>query len=286
VAAIKQAVARGVAWIDTAGVYGHGHSEEVVGLALREIPANDRPLVFTKGGHRYVSATSSKLYTDLRPETLRDDCEQSLRRLRIDSIDLYQIHWPNDETGTPLEESWGAMAGLQDEGKVRLIGASNFSVSQLERCERIRHVDSLQPPLSIIHPDALTELVPHCVRVGTGVIVYSPLRSGLLTEEMTAERVAAMPEGDWRRGYPDFQPPNLERNLHVRDALVPIARRRGVTVGTIAVAWVLAQKGVTGAIVGARRPDQLAGWLPAATFVLESDELEEIDGAKAEIARR
>lgn len=275
---IRQAVASGIDWIDTAAAYGLGHSEEVVARALRDIPRASRPLVFTKCGRRWDPADrTAPLHTDLRPASIREECEASLRRLGADTIDLYQVHHPGDTTGTPLEESWGEMARLREEGKVRLIGASNFDLDQLGRCEAIAHIDSLQPPLSLVNQAALRELIPWCAEHGTGVIVYSPMRGGLLTERMTVERAAALPDDDIRSRNPDFHPPRLERNLAIRDSLVPVAARHGVSVGAIAVAWVLAQPGVTAAIVGGRQPEQVEDWLPAAGLRLSPQDLAAID---------
>jgi aryl-alcohol dehydrogenase-like predicted oxidoreductase len=273
VAAIRHAVSRGVSWIDTAAVYGLGHSEEVVGRALADIPRAERPLVFTKCGLRWNEkdpmAVSAR---DSSPARIREECEASLRRLRAEAIDLYQFHWP-DESGTPLADSWGEMMKLQDAGKLRYIGVSNYTTSLLEGCEQLRHVQSLQPPFSLVRRDVAATELPWCRAHGTGVIVYSPMQSGLLTDGFAAARVAAMPEDDWRRRAPHFQEPNLTRNLALRDALVPIAEKRGVSVGAIAVAWTLAWPGITGAIVGARSPEQVDGWIGAAELSLDAIEL-------------
>jgi aryl-alcohol dehydrogenase-like predicted oxidoreductase len=196
----------------------------------------------------------------------------------VETIDLYQFHWP-DDTGVPIEESWGAMLRLREEGKVRWCGVSNFDVALLERCERVGHVDSLQPPFSLINRGAATELLPWCAAHGTGVIVYSPMQSGLLTDSFSAERVAAMDADDWRLGSPEFTSPRLERNLALRDALRPVAHRHGVSVAAVAVAWVLSFDGVTGAIVGARSAAQVEGWFPAADLGLSPADLDEIASA-------
>jgi aryl-alcohol dehydrogenase-like predicted oxidoreductase len=282
VAAIHHAVRRGVNWIDTAAVYGLGHSEEVVGRALKDLPASDRPLVFTKCGliwnEKEPMAQAKRI---LRPDSIRRECEASLRRLGLERIDLYQFHWP-DESGTPVEESWGEMARLAEEGKIRAAGVSNFRIPLLERCEAVRHVDSLQPPFSVIRRDAGETEIPWCTAHLTGVIVYSPMQSGLLTDGFSAQRMAALAADDWRRRAPEFQPPRLGRNLSLRDALRPVAARRRVTVGALAVAWTLAWPGVTGAIVGARSPEQVDGWLGAASLRLDEEELDAI----AEAVRR
>jgi aryl-alcohol dehydrogenase-like predicted oxidoreductase len=277
--AIRHAVDLGVNWVDTASVYGHGHSEEVVGRALGEIPARDRPYVFTKCG--LVWDPKDRLAPARRvsrPDVLRHDCEASLRRLGVERIDLFQIHWP-DESGVPAEESWGEMARLVSEGKVRAIGASNYDVALLERCERIRHVDSVQPPFSLLARASANEIIPWAAAHGTGVLCYSPMASGILTDSFSARRVAAMAFEDWRRTAPNFVEPALSRNVALRDALKPIAGRHGATVSAVAIAWVLAWPGVTSAIVGARRPEQVDGWLPGGTLKLTRDDQERIAAA-------
>jgi aryl-alcohol dehydrogenase-like predicted oxidoreductase len=274
--AMRHAVERGVNWIDTAAVYGLGHSEQVVGRLLRELPAADRPLVFTKGGLVWDDGNpTAPPQRNLQPASIRRECEASLRRLGVERIDLYQFHWP-DETGTPVEDSWGEMARLAEEGKVRWAGVSNFDVDLLERCERIRHVDSLQPPFSLIRREVAETVLPWCAKHGTGVIVYSPMQSGLLTAKWTVDRVQELAHDDWRRGSTHFQPPHVERNLALRDALVPVAERHGTSVATVAVAWTLSWPQVTGAIVGARTPEQVDGWVPAASLALTPDDLEQI----------
>ncbi len=279
VAAIRHAVAKGVNWVDTAAVYGCGHSEVVVGRALAGIPASERPLVFTKCGLRWSDADRMAMpVRDSRPARVREECEASLRRLGVERIDLYQFHWP-DETGTPVEDSWGEMLRLVGEGKVRWPGVSNFDVALLERCEKKGHVTSLQPPFSMIRRDVGGAEVPSCAAHGTGVIVYSPMQSGLLTDSFTAARVAAFAPDDWRRKSPQHQAPNLERNLALRDALKPIAAKHGTSTAAVAVAWTLAWPGVTGAIVGARSPQQVDGWLPAATLRLDAADLAAIAAA-------
>jgi aryl-alcohol dehydrogenase-like predicted oxidoreductase len=275
-ATMRHAIDAGVNWIDTAAVYGLGHSEEVVGRLLRQLPAADRPLVFTKCGLVWDPADRAAAPRRLLdPASIRRECEASLQRLGVERIDLYQFHWP-DETGTPVEESWAAMTKLIEEGKVRAAGVSNFDVTLLNRCEAIRHVDSLQPPLSLINRAAAEKEIPWCASHHTGVICYSPMQSGLLTETFSADRVAALPEDDWRRGAEEFQQPNLGRNLALRDALRPIAKRHATSVSAVAIAWTLAWPGVTGAIVGARTPAQVDGWIDAASLVLTTQDLDEI----------
>jgi aryl-alcohol dehydrogenase-like predicted oxidoreductase len=278
-AAIHHAVRRGTNWIDTAAVYGLGHSEEVVGRAVRALPAADRPLVFTKCGLQWDEKNPMvQAKRSLRPDLIERGCEESLRRLGVDRIDLFQFHWP-DESGVTVEDSWAAMAKLVEQGKVRAAGVSNFDVALLERCQKIRQVDSLQPPFSLIRRQAAEAEIPWCAAHGTGVIVYSPMQSGLLTDTFTEERVATLPADDWRRKSPHFQPPNLQKNLALRDALRPLAARRGVSVGALAVAWTLAWPGVSGAIVGARSPEQVDGWIGASGLELTAGELDAIAAA-------
>jgi aryl-alcohol dehydrogenase-like predicted oxidoreductase len=279
IAAIKHAVASGINWVDTAAVYGLGHSEEVVGRAIGEIPAAERPLVFTKGGQvTDPSQPFAEPQRNLRPESIRKEVEASLRRLGVERIDLYQFHWP-DATGTPIEESWGEMARLIDEGKVRAGGVSNFNVGLLWRAERVRHVDSLQPPFSLIHRQSAVDVIPWSAAHGTGVIVYSPMQSGILTDSFSRERLARMGADDWRRRNAEFQEPLLSRNLALRDALQPIASRHGVSVAAVAVAWTLSWPGVSGAIVGARSPRQVDGWIAAGNLTLDAADLAEITAA-------
>lgn len=278
-ATMRHAIELGINWIDTAAVYGLGHSEEIVGRLLRELPASQRPYIFSKCGlvwnDRDRMAPPQRV---LKPDSIRRECEASLRRLGVERIDLYQFHWP-DETGTRVEESWAEMAKLVQEGKVGAAGVSNFDVSLLDRCEAIRHVDSLQPPFSLINRGAASSEIPWCATHRTGVICYSPMHSGLLTDSFTADRVAALAEDDWRRRAADFQPPRLRRNLRLRDALRTIANRHGTSVSAVAIAWTLAWPGVTGAIVGARSPKQVDGWIGAASIALTDLDLDEIASA-------
>jgi aryl-alcohol dehydrogenase-like predicted oxidoreductase len=276
IAAIRHAVDRGVNWVDTAAIYGLGHSEEVVGRAVHEIPAEERPYVFTKGG---MIPDPSRPYDEpernLRPDSIRREVEASLGRLGVERIDLYQFHWP-DAIGTPIEESWGELARLVEEGKVRAAGVSNFDVALLDRAEAVRHVDSLQPPFSLIRRDSGADVIPWAGAHHTGVIVYSPMQSGLLTDTFSAQRLEAMAEDDWRRRSEPFLEPNLSRNLALRDALRPIAQRHGTTVSAVAVAWTLAWPGVTGAIVGARDAAQVDGWIGAGSLHLTAEDRAEI----------
>ncbi|MFY9531373.1 MAG: aldo/keto reductase [Candidatus Acidiferrales bacterium] len=279
VATMRHALELGVNWIDTAAVYGLGHSEEVVGRLLRELPPTRRPFIFTKCGLVWDESDRMKpARRILKPESIRRECEASLRRLGVERIDLYQFHFP-DEAGTPVEDSWATMVKLVEEGKVRAAGVSNFNVELLDRCESIRHVDSLQPPFSLINRAAAAHEIPWCASHRTGVICYSPMQSGLLTERFTAERMAALAADDWRRHAEQFKEPNLSRNLALRDALRPIAKRHDTTVSSVAIAWTLAWPGVTGAIVGARTPAQVDGWIQAASLKLTPEDLKEIASA-------
>ncbi|MGH9369952.1 MAG: aldo/keto reductase [Vicinamibacterales bacterium] len=286
IAAMRRAIEHGVNWIDTAAVYGLGHSEQVVGRFLKTLPASDRPLVFTKCG--LIWDDSQRRAAPIRnsqPAVIRRDCDASLRRLGVDRIDLFQFHWP-DETGTPVEDSWGEMGRLRDEGKVRYAGVSNFGVPLLERCETIRHVQSLQSPFSLIRRQLAETEIPWCESHATGVLCYSPMQAGILTDTFSAARVGAMTEDDWRRRSPEFQEPNLSANLALRDALRPIADRHRTTVSAIAVAWVTSWPGVTAAIVGARSAEQVDGWIGAASVKLASQDLADIAHASDAAAAR
>lgn len=277
VAAIRRAVELGVNWIDTAPAYGQGHSEEVVGRAVAPYDAGVDVFVFTKCG-----IATDGFALDLSAESVRRDCEASLRRLGIERLDAVQIHWPGTLPGPVLEESWGALAGLVDEGKVRWIGASNFDVDLLERCNAIRHVDLVQVPFSLLRRGARNDLVPWCRENGTTFLSYSPLATGLLTGTYDRARLAALPDDDSRaRIWPDFSEPRLSAALALIEELRPIAERLGTTLTALSIAWVLAVPGVTGAIVGGRRPDQVSDWIPAANLALDIGVLSEIDRAIA-----
>lgn len=277
VAAIHRAAELGINWIDTAAVYGLGHSERVVGRALAVLPVADRPLVFTKCGLVWDDTDRDAEPTrNLRPASIRRECEASLARLGIERIDLYQFHWP-DETGTAVEDSWDVMLRLVEEGKVRWGGVCNFNVSLLARCAARGTVASLQPPLSLIRRKVAAAELPWCQAHGVGVIAYSPMQSGLLTDRFSAERLAALPPGDYRHRGSEFTSPRFEANLALRDGLRPIATRLGVSVGELAIAWVLAWPAVTGAIVGARSAGQVESWIGAAALQLSGDDLAEIE---------
>lgn len=271
IAAIHKALDAGVNWIDTAAAYGLGHSEEVVASALKD--RVHKPYVFTKCA--LVWNERGEISGNLKRDSIRRECEASLRRLQADVIDLYQIHWPDPDRD--VEEGWTTMAELQSEGKVRWIGVSNFSVQQMERAGRIAAITSLQPPYSMIQRGVEDEILPFTRRNNIGVIVYSPMQCGLLSGAMTAERVARLPEDDWRRRFPEFQEPRLSRNLELADFLRDIGKRHGVTAGEVAIAWTLRRPEVTGAIVGVRSARQVDGIIHTLSFRLTSEEIREIE---------
>ena len=276
VATIVRAVSLGINWIDTAPIYGLGHSEVVVGRALRELSPSERPLVFTKCGMLHDPKDPEREPArNLSPASIRRELEASLSRLGVDQIDLYQFHWP-DDSGTPLADSWGELGRLIDEGKIRYAGVCNFTLEQLEQAEAIRHVDSIQPPFSLIRQGSGADVIPWAAAHGAGVIVYSPLQSGILTASFSAARAAALAADDWRRRSADFQEPALSRNLALRDALSPIAERHHTSVSAIAIAWATHFPGVSGAIVGARSPAQLDDWIDAGKLQLTAEDLAEI----------
>jgi aryl-alcohol dehydrogenase-like predicted oxidoreductase len=262
IATVREAVEAGINWIDTAPVYGHGHSEEVVGTALRGLPDADRPYIFTKCGLAW-SAADPMAPQRRTMAGLRNQVDGSLRRLGVERIDLLQVHWPADE-GPSLEEYWAALLDLKAAGKIRAAGVSNFSVAQLETARRIGHVDTVQPPLSLLNRQALEDVIPWAAEHGTGVIVYSPLESGLLSGSFD---LTALPADDWRSRTPEFRD-RQERAAPLVERMRTIAANRGTTVAAIAVAWTLGRPGVTGAIVGARRPGQIRGWIAAADLHL------------------
>jgi len=268
--AIHAALDRGVNWIDTAAVYGLGHSEEVVARALEGRP--NKPYVFTKCARTWNERR--EIQKVLKRDSVRQECENSLRRLKVDVIDLYQMHWP--EPDEDVEEGWETLVRLKEEGKVRWIGVSNFNVQQLERCRKIAPVTSLQPPYSAISPDAENSLLPYCLQHNIGVIVYSPMKSGLLTGKMTRERVANLPQDDFRRRVPAFQEPQLTRNLALAELMKTIGARHGRSAGEVAIAWTLRHPAVTAAIVGMRSAEQVAGVIGALDFRLSPEEIAEI----------
>jgi aryl-alcohol dehydrogenase-like predicted oxidoreductase len=280
VAAIHRALELGVNWIDTAAAYGLGHSEEVVSRALATW-SGKRPLVFTKCGLRWDA--KGQVSRVLNSASIRKECEDSLRRLNVEAIDLYQIHWPVDDAHE-LEEGWRTLAELKREGKVRSIGVSNFSVSQLKQAQAITSVASLQPPYSLVHPEVENEILPYCKGQGIGVIVYSPMASGLLSGAMTRERLATLPNDDWRKQHPDFMEPRLTSHLKLVERLREVGRRHNCSPGAVAIAWALRNPAVTGAIVGARKPKQVDDVVIAASLRLTESDVGEIEAAAELVA--
>jgi aryl-alcohol dehydrogenase-like predicted oxidoreductase len=279
IAAIRHAITHGVNWIDTAAIYGLGHSEEVVASALSAIPRSERPYIFTKCGLLPNPRDRNGMPLQVgAPASLRREVEGSLRRLQVERIDLYQMHWPAED-GTNLETYWQTLLDLKREGKVRAVGLSNHTAAQLEVAEALGHVDTLQPPFSAIKRDVAAAELPWCASHGTGVIVYSPMQAGLLSGAFSAERAAALPANDWRSRNADFKGEKLRRNLAVAEAMRGVAERHGTTTASVAIAWTLARPGVTAAIVGARLPRQVDGWLDAATLSLTSEDMAEIGAA-------
>jgi aryl-alcohol dehydrogenase-like predicted oxidoreductase len=274
IAAIHRALSLGVNWIDTAAVYGTGHSEEVVEFALQTWPG-PRPYVFTKCGLRWDE--QGYIHRSLDADSIRSECEDSLRRLKVDVIDLYQIHWPTED----LEEGWGAMAQLQKEGKVRWIGVSNFNVEEMRRTQAIAPITSLQPPYSLVRREVEQDILPYCRSNGLGVIAYSPMASGLLTGAMTRARAASLPNSDWRSRDLEFREPKLSTNLALVERLREVGERHGRPPGQVAIAWALQNPAVTGAIVGARNAKQVEGNVGAADLCLTEQEIAEIEGRNA-----
>lgn len=273
--AIHRALDLGINWIDTAAIYGLGHSEEVVARAIAG--RSPKPLVFTKCGIVWNEQREPR--RSIEPESIRREVEQSLKRLKLDVIDLYQIHWP--EPDNLIEAAWTMLAQLQSEGKVRHIGVSNFNVSQMRRAQAIAPITSLQPPYSIISPEIEKEILPYAQANNIGVIIYSPMKSGLLTGAMTRERIAAMPADDFRQRTPNFQEPLLTRNLELAELLGEIGKRHGRSAGEVAIAWTLRHPAVTGAIVGMRSAKQADGVIGAADFRLSAAEITEIQHLRA-----
>jgi aryl-alcohol dehydrogenase-like predicted oxidoreductase len=281
IAAIHRALELGVNWIDTAAVYGMGHSEEVVARALKAW-SGDRPYVFTKCALRWDE--HGKVDHVLKADSIRRECEDSLRRLRVETIDLYQIHWPTDEPGA-VEEGWQTMAELQIQGKVRWIGVSNFNVQEMQRAQSIAPVTSLQPPYSLIRRDVEKEILPYCRSEEIGVIVYSPMASGLLTGAMTQQRAANLPAGDWRSRNPEFQEPKLSKNLALVERMRAVGKRHGRSPGQVAIAWTLRQRAVTGAIVGARSARQVEEIVAGVDFRLTPQDIADIEVEQHEEAK-
>jgi len=277
--AIHTTLEGGVNWIDTAAVYGLGHSEEVVARALAEWKG-PRPYLFTKCERTWNE--KREIGGSLKADSVRRECEDSLRRLRVERIDLYQIHWP--EPDADIEEGWSTMAKLKEEGKVRWIGVSNFTVAQMARCGAIAPVTSLQPPYSAISPEVEDELLPYCFKHGIGVIAYSPMKSGLLTGKMTRERIDSFPQDDFRRRVPAFREPQLSRNLELAELMREIGAKHGRTAGEVAIAWTLRNPAVTAAIVGMRSAEQAKGVLGALEFRLSPEEIARIDAFRQSAA--
>jgi aryl-alcohol dehydrogenase-like predicted oxidoreductase len=278
IAAIHRALALGVNWIDTAAVYGFGHSEEVVAQALREC-RGQRPYIFTKCSMRWdAQGNVTKVH---KRDSIFKECEDSLRRLKIDAIDLYQIHWPPEDNGPDVEESWQAMADLQKQGKVRWIGVSNYTVDQMKRIAAIAPVTSDQPPYSMLRRKIESDVIPHCEQNGIGLIVYSPMLSGMLTGKMSKERAENLPANDWRKGKPEFREPRLSKNLELVEKLRAIGKRYDRSPGEVAIAWVLRNQPVTGAIAGARNAKQAEGVMCAGEFPLAPEDIAEIEKAVA-----
>ncbi|TMD02339.1 MAG: aldo/keto reductase [Chloroflexi bacterium] len=271
IATIHRAIDLGINWIDTAAVYGLGHSEEIVAKALKG--RSDRPYVFTKGSR--VWNDQGEITSSLKEQSLRREVENSLRRLEVDTIDLYQLHWPNPDPD--IEEGWSTLAKLKSEGKLRYIGVSNFSVEQMERARKIAPITSLQAPYSLIKRDIERDILPYCQEHNIGVIVYSPMMSGLLSGKMTRERIDNFPEDDWRKRNEEFQEPRLSRNLKLASLLQDIGYPYNRTTAEVAIAWTLRHPAVTGAIVGGRRPEQVEEIIGAAEFRLSESELEQIE---------
>jgi aryl-alcohol dehydrogenase-like predicted oxidoreductase len=283
IAAIHRSLELGVNWIDTAAVYGIGHSEEVVAQSLKDW-RGPRPHVFTKCVLRWDD--KGHVTQNHTAASIRSECEDSLRRLQIEVIDLYQMHWPPSDNGPGLEEAWQTMLALQKEGKARWIGVSNFNVEQIERAEKIATPTSLQPPYSLIRRAVDKEILPYCKQRGIGVISYAPMASGLLTGAMTRERAAALPSDDFRSKSPEFREPRLSKNIELVERLRKVGARHGRNPGEVAIAWVLSNPAVTGAIVGARNAKQAEGVMRAGELKLSPVEIAEIEGAAAAAVAR
>lgn len=284
VATIEHAINSGINWIDTAASYGLGHSEEVIGRAIKNLGSSRRPYIFTKCS--FVWNEKREVTHSLKRQSIFGEVEGSLRRLGIDVIDLYQIHWPRispDFPDTDIEEGWQALVDLKKEGKVRNIGVSNFDVAELERIVPIEKPTNLQPPYSAIRRGAEDDLLPYCEANGIGVIVYSPMQSGLLSGKLSRKDIAELPDNDWRSRDAQYQEPNLTRNLKIADFFEEIGERHGLTAGVVAIAWTLRLPAVTGAIVGARHPDQVDQIIGAGEFRLSKEEIAEIE-RKLELA--
>ncbi|MFZ0453453.1 MAG: aldo/keto reductase [Ignavibacteriaceae bacterium] len=272
--AILKALDLGVNWIDTAAVYGTGRSEEIVSEALKQWHG-EKPYIFTKCS--LVWDENRNISNSYKPESIRNECENSLRRLKVDAIDLYQMHWPPPDDNSLIDAAWETMARLREEGKVKWIGVSNFNLKQIEQAEKIAPVTSLQPPYSMLHRDVEKEILPYCRKQNIGALAYSPMASGMLTGSMTLKRVNNFPDNDWRKGSPDFTEPELSRNLHIVEKLKAIGKKYDRNPGETAIAWVLTNPAVTGAIAGARNEKQVEGVYHASEFELSIEDIKEID---------
>jgi aryl-alcohol dehydrogenase-like predicted oxidoreductase len=278
IAAIHRALELGVNWIDTAAVYGFGHSEEVVARALKDWKGS-RPYLFTKCGMRWdARGRVTKVH---KRDSIIEECEDSLRRLQVDAIDLYQIHWPPEDNGPEVEESWRTMADLKKQGKVRWIGVSNYNVDQMKRLEKIAPLTSDQPPYSLLRRKIENDVLPHCEERSIGTIIYSPMLSGMLTGAMTKDRAESLPADDWRTRNPEFREPKLSKNLELVERMRTVGKRHNRTPGEVAIAWVLRLPAVTGAIVGSRSAKQAEGVMRAGEFTLSRQDIAEIEGAVA-----
>ena len=276
IAAVLTALDKGINWIDTAPVYGLGHSEKLIGNALKQ--TSRKPLIATKCGLLWNDKRGK--ISCLKTESIRRECNASLTRLGVEAIDLYLMHWP--EPDEDIEEAWQEMAKLTEQGKVRYIGVSNFNLDQIERVRKIHPVASLQPPYSMLHREVEDELLGYCAKNDIGVITYSPMQRGLLTGKFSQQRLAALPLDDHRRRSPDFHEPQFTATLQLVDRLRPIAERSGRTLAQLAVNWVLRRSEVTAAIVGARRPDQIEETAAASDWTLTDEDIEEIEQLLAE----
>ena len=272
--AINRALEIGINWIDTAAVYGCGHSEEVVAKALNNW-TGERPYVFTKCILQWDD--NGKIFQNYKPESIRQECEDSLRRLETDVLDLYQLHWPPSENETLIDAAWEMMSTLKEEGKVRYIGVSNFNIEQMKRAEKISPITSLQPPYSLINRKIEDQILPYCMRQNIGVIVYSPMASGLLTGAMSRQRIKGLPDDDWRLNWDEFKEPKISKNLEVAEKLMKIGNAQDRTAGEIAIAWTLKHPAVTGAIVGTRSAGQVDGVMKAGEFVLSDEIVKELE---------
>ena len=281
IAAIHRSLELGVNWIDTAAAYGLGHSEEIVAKALKSW-SGKKPHVFTKCGLRWDA--QGNVIEKLKAGSVKEEVENSLRRLGVETIDLYQIHWPPDPDSTELEEGWSTLAALKKEGKLRWIGVSNFNVNQLQRAQAIAPVTSLQPPYSLVSREVEPEVLPYCKQQNIGVIVYSPMASGLLTGSMTRERAAKFGKEDWRSGNPNFREPRLSKNLALVEELRAVGERHGRSPGEVAIAWTLLNPAVTGAIVGARSATQADGVMKAGDLRLTPEDVNQIEASVSKIA--